>query len=207
MWRGKMAGGLLVLVMSTAAQAGDRAVDGSQSLFDAMDNASRDLGRDSGDLQRATQDLRRTPQREAPAGLGPRTAAIRADEPARVTAVLPLQRMPGRGQTCAAQPRLDGFTAGHLPYPAERFAVCLQLARGSQRLVQVRATLVTGRGLVVGKADAQIDFGNRTSAEFAAPFAGVKLPETGTYRYVVDVDGVRVVNRPLFEVRPVAQLD
>lgn len=204
--RGSMLG-VLSLVVATTTYAGDRAADGSQSLFDALDSASRDLGRDSGELQRAAKDLRRTPQREQPSALGPRAAAVRVDEPARITAVIPLQRMPRRGQSCAAQPRLTGFVAGHLPYPAEPFAVCLQLARGSQRQTQVRAMLVTGRGLVVGRSDALIDFGTRANAEFAAPFAAVKLPETGTYRYVVDVDGVRVVNRPLFAVRPVAQPD
>lgn len=199
---------LLALGLARPAQADEKKgtkpppQDDSASLFEALGGGLSDTGKGLGDLIEATDEVGPA-EKKRPDGLTVRKKAVAGDGKVTVVRVFAAPKIVFVKGQCEAKPhRVKFFVAPEFPFDAERFSVCARLAGGALRSMRMSVSITTGRGKVVGSAETIADFTGKTQIDHTLSFPALVFPEPGVYRYIIDIEGERIANLPLFEVRP-----
>lgn len=172
-------------------------------LFDALGGGIEGGGSGLGDLKAATQQVEATKAPETEQPLSLRKQKVVGDGSVKVTKVFAAPQIVLKKGTCEAKPfAVKNFTAPEFPFDAERFSVCARLEGGAGRSMRMRVMVMTGRGKVIGSAESIAGFSGKRRIDHTIDFPPMEFPEAGVYRYVIEIEGKRVANMPLFEVRP-----
>ncbi|MBN2360942.1 MAG: hypothetical protein JXR83_15915 [Deltaproteobacteria bacterium] len=161
---------------------------GSSGMSDLKD-ATRNVGPAS---QAASEDLK------------VKISEVKGDGKVKVIGAFASKSIIVQNHKCVARaPRVEFFEAPEFPFHADKFNICTELEGGAGRAMKMSVQITTGRGKIIGRAENEIaDFTGKTRLDHIIDFQPLTFPEAGTYRLIVDIEGERVANIPLFDVRP-----
>ena len=182
-----------------AAKAGESAGD----LFDALGGGLEAGESGLGDLKAATDQVEAKKQKSVGQPLSLHKQQRVGDGSVKVTRVFAAPKMVIKKGKCVAVPyKVTSFTAAEFPFDADRFSVCAHLEGGAGRAMRMRVMVMTGRGKIIGSSESIASFSGKRRIDHTIDFPSLEFPEAGVYRYVIEIEGKRVANMPLFEVRP-----
>ncbi|MFH1809831.1 MAG: hypothetical protein ABIJ09_13885 [Pseudomonadota bacterium] len=199
--------GISLVLSASAALAAEKKPakdkDESADLFEALGGTLGDSKSGLGDLKQATKNVGPSSQNADDPTLSLRKNAVTGDGKVKVKRVFAARSIVIKGGKCVPKPeRVTFFVAPEFPFSTDPLSVCAHLEGGAGRAMRMSVTVMTGRGKVIGSAESIADFTGKNRIEHAVDFPSMRFPEAGVYRYVIDIEGERVANEPLFEVRP-----
>lgn len=195
------------LGLAMVAQAGEKKKappkeEPPPSLFEGMGDTTGSGKGGLDDLKHAAGGVSGGGDKKADENLGVKQDVQSGDGKVVVKKVFAAPSIKFEKGKCVAKPvRVEKFDAPEFPFEADGFAVCAIMEGGAGRGMRMSVKVTTGRGKVVGSAESIADFGGKKALEHAIDFPPMSFPEAGVYRYLVEIEGERVANLPLFEVR------
>lgn len=193
-------------LLSTTALAQDKkGGDDTADLFEALGGGLGDSKGGLNDLKQATEGVGPANQKGSDEPLSLRKKAVVGDGKVTVKTVFAARTIKIKNGKCEPLPeRVKFFVAPDFPFQADRFSVCAHLEADTGRSMRMSVAVMTGRGKIIGSAESIADFTGKRRLEHAIDFPVMDFPEPGVYRYIIEIEGERVANMPLFEVRPQA---
>ena len=192
-----------VLALSTALAAEKKkpAEDNPKDLFDSLTGSTDSKGSMT-DLKDATKNVGPASQ-AASEDLKVKSNEVKGDGKVKVLKAFAAKSIVIQNNKCVARAaRVEFFEASEFPFHADKFNICTELEGGAGRAMKMSVFVTTGRGKIVGKAETEIaDFTGKTRLDHIIDFQPLTFPEPGVYRLTVDIEGERIANIPLFEVR------
>lgn len=197
--------GATALSVSTAVLAADKKKTEKDEASDFLNSLgpADTKGPGMSDLQNATKNVGPSSQ-GASEDLKVKTAEIKGDGKVKVVKAFASKTIVIQNNKCVARaPKVEFFDATDFPFHADKFNICTELEGGAGRAMKMSVQITTGRGKIVGNAENEIaDFTGKTKIDHIIDFEPLTFPESGTYRLMVDIEGERIANIPLFDVRP-----
>jgi hypothetical protein len=196
--------GATALSISSAVLAADKKKGEKDEASDFLNSLGpADKGPGMSDLQNATKNVGPTSQ-GASEDLKVKTNEVKGDGKVKVLKAFASKSIVVQNNKCVARaPKVEFFDATDFPFHADKFNICTELEGGAGRAMKMSVQITTGRGKIVGSAENEIaDFTGKTKLDHIIDFQPLTFPESGTYRLIVDIEGERVANIPLFDVRP-----
>jgi hypothetical protein len=179
-----------------------KAENDSQSLFDAIGGSVGESSGGLNDLRHATDTVGPASSPNQSNGLAIKKNRVVGDGKVTVKKVFAAKRIVIKKGKCEAVPvRVKYFTASDFPLKVDAFGVCAVLEGGANRAMRMSVIVTTGRGKMIGSAESIADFTGKRRLEHAIDFPPLQFPEAGVYRYIIEIEGERIANLPLFEVR------
>lgn len=196
--------GATTLSISTLALAADKKKgekDEASDFLNALGPAEKGPG--MSDLHNATKNVGPSSQGTSE-DLKVKTNEVKGDGKVKVVRAFASKSIIVQNNKCVARaPKVEYFDATDFPFHADKFNICTELEGGAGRAMKMSVQITTGRGKIVGNAENEIaDFTGKTKIDHIIDFEPLTFPEAGTYRLMVDIEGERVANIPLFDVRP-----
>jgi hypothetical protein len=195
--------GLLLASLAGAAEKKAKPKDDSADLFEALGGTLNENKGNLGELKNATEHVGPASQQTDDQPLSARQSVVTGDGKVHVKRVIAARSMTVKDGKCVPKPeRVVFFTAPDFPFATDPLSVCAHLEGGAGRPMRMSVAIMTGRGKVIGTAESIAEFTGKTAIDHTVDFPAMRFPEPGVYRYVIDIEGERVANEPLFEVRP-----
>jgi len=193
--------GLSTAVLAAEKKKGEK--DEASDFLNSLGPADTKGSPGMSDLQNATKNVGPTSQ-GASEDLKVKTNEVKGDGKVKVLRAFASRNIVVQNNKCVARaPKVEFFDATDFPFHADKFNICTELEGGAGRAMKMSVQITTGRGKIVGSAENEIaDFTGKTKLDHIIDFKPLTFPESGTYRLIVDIEGERIANIPLFDVRP-----